>query len=238
MKSFSLKKLNEVEGKVKNHVEVSNRFASLEDLKAVVEINTIWEIIRGDIKISVKESLVYYELKQDKSWFDEGCSKSLDQRKQAKLQWLQEPNEINEDNLNNVRCEVSRYFGKKKKEYLKDKIIELAMNSKNKNIKDPYRGINVFKKGYQHRSILVKDENGVMLADFNTILNRWKSYLSHILHVQNMNDIRQIEIHTVEPLVPGPSHLEVEISIAKLKSINLQAVIKFWQNCIKQEVKH
>jgi hypothetical protein len=27
----------------------------------------------------------------------------------------------------------------------------------------------------------------------------------------------QIEIHTAEPLVPGPSHLEVEISIAKLK---------------------
>jgi hypothetical protein len=36
-----------------------------------------------------------------------------------------------------------------------------------------------------------------------------------------------IEVHTAEPLVPGPSRLEVEIAIAKLKSINLQAVIKF-----------
>jgi hypothetical protein len=31
------------------------------------------------------------------------------------------------------------------------------------------------------------------------------------------SDVRQIEMHTTEPLVPGPSHLEVEISIAKQK---------------------
>jgi hypothetical protein len=35
----------------------------------------------------------------------------------------------------------------KKGEYLKDKINELAMNSKNKNIRDFYRRINKFKKG-------------------------------------------------------------------------------------------
>jgi tRNA nucleotidyltransferase/poly(A) polymerase len=35
----------------------------------------------------------------------------------------------------------------KKREYLKDKINELAMNRKNKNIRDLYRGINDFRKG-------------------------------------------------------------------------------------------
>jgi hypothetical protein len=34
---------------------------------------------------------------------------------------------------------------------------------------------------------------------------------------QAVSDVRQIEMHTTEPLVPGPSHLEIEISIAKLK---------------------
>ena len=32
------------------------------------------------------------------------------------------------------------------------------------------------------------------------------------------NDIRQAEIHTVEPLVPVPSAFEVEVSIGKLKN--------------------
>jgi hypothetical protein len=37
----------------------------------------------------------------------------------------------------------------------------------------------------------------------------------------HVSDVRQIEVHTAEPLVPGPSHLEVEIAIAKLKKYKL-----------------
>jgi hypothetical protein len=39
--------------------------------------------------------------------------------------------------------------------------------------------------------------------------------------VHNVSDVRQIEVHTAEPLVPGPSRLEVEIAIAKLKKYKL-----------------
>jgi hypothetical protein len=43
MERFNLKKLNEVESKEKYRVDVSNRFAALEDLDTEVEINSIWE---------------------------------------------------------------------------------------------------------------------------------------------------------------------------------------------------
>jgi hypothetical protein len=49
---------------------------------------------------------------------------------------LQVPSEINVDNMRIVRREASKYFRNKKKECLKDKINELATNSKNKNIRD------------------------------------------------------------------------------------------------------
>jgi hypothetical protein len=134
MERFNLNKLNDVNGQEQFRGEVSNRLAALEGLDAEVEINSDWETIRDNIKIATKGSLGYFELKKHKPWFDEGCSKSLDQRKQAKLQWSQVPSEINGKNLNSVRLEANRYF--KKREYLKDKINELAMNSKNKNIRD------------------------------------------------------------------------------------------------------
>jgi hypothetical protein len=82
----------------------------LEDLDTEVEINSAWETIRETITISAKEILSYFELKKHKSWFDEGFSNLLDQRKEAKLQWLQDPSEINGDNLNNVRSESSICF--------------------------------------------------------------------------------------------------------------------------------
>jgi hypothetical protein len=63
----------------------------------------------------------------------------------------------------------------------------------------------------------VKDVNGDLLADSHNISNRWKNYFSQLLSVLNVSDVRQIEVHTAETLVPGPSRLEVEIAFAKLK---------------------
>jgi hypothetical protein len=66
MEKFSIKKLNDIEGKEEFHVEVSNRFAALEDLDTEVEINSDWEMIRENIKILAKESLRYFELEKHK----------------------------------------------------------------------------------------------------------------------------------------------------------------------------
>jgi hypothetical protein len=56
----------------------------------------------------------------------------------------------------------------------------------------------------------VKDKNGDLLSDSHNILNRWKNCYSQLLNVHRVSDVRQIEIHTAEPLV------EVEIAVAKL----------------------
>jgi hypothetical protein len=113
MERFNLKKLNDVEGKEQFRGEVSNRFAALEYLDTEAEINSAWETIRENINISAKKSPGYFEFKKHKPCFDERCSKLLDQRKQAKLQWLRNPSEMNGDNLNNVRREASRHFRNK-----------------------------------------------------------------------------------------------------------------------------
>jgi hypothetical protein len=95
--------------------------------------------------------------------------------------------------------------------------VQLYPNRKNKIIRDLYRGINEFRRGYQPRNSLVKGENGDLLADSHHILKRWKKYCSQLLDVQNVSDVRQTEVHTAQPLVPGPSCFEVEIAIAKSK---------------------
>jgi hypothetical protein len=71
--------------------------------------------------------------------------------------------------------------------------------------------------GYHLRNNIVKDENGDLLADSHNILYRWKNYFSQLLNVHNVSDVRQIEVHMTEPLLPGSSVLEFEIAIAKLK---------------------
>jgi len=87
-----------------------------------------------------------------------------------------------------------------------------------RNIRDLYRGINDFKKGYQPRTNIVKDDKGDLVADFHSILARWGNYFSQILNVHGINDVMQTEIHTAEPLVPEPNASEVELAIENLKS--------------------
>jgi len=84
-------------------------------------------------------------MEQHKPWFDEKCLGFLDQRKRAKMLWVQDPSQGNIDNLNSVRRKVSRYFRNKKKEYMRAKFEELEVNSKIHNTGDLYRGINDFK---------------------------------------------------------------------------------------------
>jgi hypothetical protein len=124
---------------------------------------------------------------------------------------------VNEDKLSNVQQEVSRHFRNKKREYLKDKINEFESNSKNKDIRDLYRGINEFKKGYQTRTNLVKDERGDLLVEHHKILNRWKNYFCQLLNVHGEGGIRETEMQTTDPFVPEPSVLEDEVAIGKLK---------------------
>jgi hypothetical protein len=68
------------------------------------------------------------------------------------------------------------------------------------------------------------------LADSQNILNRRKKYFPQLFNVHSVSDVRQIEMHTAETIVPDLSLFEHEISIAKLKNINRQVLIKFRQN--------
>ena len=104
---------------------------------------------------------------------------------------LQDPSRSNVDNLNNVRLDASRHFRNKMKAYLKAKIEELESNSKINNIRDLYRGINDFKKGYQPRTIIIKDEEGDLIADSHSIMARWRNCFSQLLNVHGVDDVRQ-----------------------------------------------
>jgi len=52
-----------------------------------------------------------------------------------------------------------------------------------------------------------------LVADSHSTLGRWSNYFSQLLNVHGVNDVRQAEIQTAEPVVP-----EVELAFEKLKN--------------------
>jgi len=110
VEKFNLRKLSELEVGMKYQIKISNKFAALENLNDSEDINRAWENIKENMKSSAKDSLGLYELKQLKPWFDEESLQFFYQKKQVKMQRLQDPNQSNVDNLNNVRYKDSRNF--------------------------------------------------------------------------------------------------------------------------------
>jgi len=86
-----LRKLNELEVREQYQIEITNRFAALEILNDDEDVDRTWENIKENIQTSAKECVGLHDLKQNKHWFDEDCLGSLDQRKRAKMQWIQDP---------------------------------------------------------------------------------------------------------------------------------------------------
>jgi hypothetical protein len=79
-----------------------------------------------------------------------------------------------------------------------------------------YRGITEFKKVHQPRINI--DENGNLLADPQNVLSRWKNFFNQVLNIHGIHYVRQMDIHTAEPLVPEASLVKVKITIGKLRS--------------------
>jgi len=77
---------------------------------------------------------------------------------------------------------------------LRAKIEELENNSKIKNISDLYRGINDFKKEYQPRCKIVRDEKSDLFADSHLIMARWRNYISMLFNASSR------ERTTLDPL--------------------------------------
>ena len=114
--------------------------------------------------------------------------------------------------------------------------IKSNRKSKYKNIGKLYRGINGFNKGYQPKTNIVNDEKRDLVADCHNIWARWRNYFSQLLNVHGDNDVRQIETHTAEPLVPETSTLDVEMATEKLKMYKSPGIDQIPAECIKQEI--
>jgi len=70
---FKLKKLNEPEVREQYQIEITNRFAALENLNDDEDVNRTWENIKENVQTSAKGSMGLHEVKQNETWVDEDC---------------------------------------------------------------------------------------------------------------------------------------------------------------------
>jgi hypothetical protein len=139
-----------------------------------------------------------YELKQHRPRFDEEYLRFLDQRKQAKMQWVQEPKQRNVVNLNNIKREVSSHLRNKGKNNSKLKFMTLKLTVRS-HASETCIGASVILRRVTSPEI-VRDEKGDSATDCHSILARWRNHFYQLFNVHGFSDVSEKEIHTTEPL--------------------------------------
>jgi len=96
-----------------------------------------------------------------------------------------------------------------------------------------YKDIDEFKKGYQPRCNIVKDDAGDLVADSHIIVARWRNYFSQLINLHGVKGVGRAEVHTAEPLVTEPSDSEFELANGRLKSHKSPAIDQIPAELIK-----
>jgi hypothetical protein len=73
-------------------------------------------------------------------------------------------------------------------------------------------------KSYQTRINRVKTGKGDFVADCHSMLAASRKHFSELLNAHGVNEVRQRELYTTEPLMPEPRTFVFEMAIVKLKS--------------------
>jgi len=68
-------------------------------------------------------------------------------------------------------------------------------------------------------------------------MTKWRNYISQLLNVHGVNNVRQAEIQTAKPLVHEPTAFEVEMATEKLKSHKLSGTDQIPAELIKAGVR-
>ena len=61
------------------------------------------------------------------------------------------------------------------------------------------------------------DGKGDLVTDCHRILDSWRNHFSQQFNAPGVNNVRQTEIHTAEPLLTEPSAFEFKMAIENLK---------------------
>jgi hypothetical protein len=244
VKKFDVERLKVPGERERYQVEITNRFTELESLENDESGENgelpekMWTDIRGIILGAAKTSLGYQRRKKSKPWYDDECVEWSKKRGEARIQSLTASDDNRDERneqLQKISKEYKRLVRRKKREWEKEKIVEIEDNRRQKNVREMYKGINSTKKGFQSKSNTVRDEKGDLIADRDGLLGRWKRYFDQLLNVHRNqgNNESSDDTNTDEREVDEPSLEEVWQAVKRLKNNKAAGVDEIPSELIK-----
>ena len=220
---FDVEKLKDQQIRTEYQLNLSNRFAILDQLEEENEeenVQITWNDIKNGIREAAEDTVGFREQTNRNAWFDDECWRAIDQRKKAQQKCLQSPdNEAFREEFLQKRRQANTTKRRKKRENIDRELDEIDKSMNEGHITKAYKGLSALKKGYQARAKMIRDINGNIIPGESEVMERWKQYFSDLLNRPDPdNPLEEIMYQTAEEYTPEPTREEVIYAIKSLKN--------------------
>ena len=172
-----IEKLQNEDTRAEYQLELTNRFAALQD-------EASWDDVKHVVLSTAGDVLGHLDGRGRRNpWFDEDCENICEERKEKRIQWLEDQdNEVKRDEFRSCRRRAKRTIRRKKREELEAKLRRLEGSRREGKAREQYQIIKSFKNEYQPKINLVRDKEGAILAQEEGIKRRWAEYFECLLN--------------------------------------------------------
>jgi hypothetical protein len=155
-------------------------------------VEAAWEDIKEAICKAADNTLGQKPRIVRSGWYDEECKEMLEEQN-ARLKMLQRKTRSNIKAYKEAHREARKVCRKKKKCYEEEKLEELQDKYKRNRLKQFYEGIRKIRTGFQPRTTMCKNKQGIIVVEEKEVLEVWAKYFRELLD-PNVNTTTSEEI--------------------------------------------
>ena len=182
-------------------------------------INEQWDRIKVALTKSAEEAIGFKPINQRAGWFDKECREIIEERNQARLTMLQRETRNTRQIYNETRRKATKLCRKKKREWEKNKLIEIEELAKVGNIRGMYLKIKDEKNGFQPRLQMCESNAGELITENSKVLERWAEYFENVLNADSeQNEDYELPHGGPDPLIESPTLEETKEAIKTMKN--------------------
>lgn len=185
-----------------------------------VTVQKEWDLLEKVIQESLQQVGTKRNSKA-KEWFTERCKIVLEERKQARLRFLNKPTEENKKKNEAARKKAKQVCRQEKRKYINEELNTIEEKYKNKEIRNFYQGAKKLREIGQKVPAYLKNKNGDLIGSTKEKLNRWVEYFDEVLNIGNYEEQtrEQEEFHNNgQEVIEEPTDQEIEEECKKLKN--------------------
>lgn len=166
---YEVIKLRHPELKSKFQLELTNKFETLNADNLSVDEH--WKELEEGIKEVALEVLGTQEKKKIRKWFTDECEKAVEERRKWKTLCLGKQDKDTLDKYEAARKTANKMLRSSKREFLKERLIDIEDNWQAGNISEFYADIRKERTGFKARNTQMRGKDGKLTASKHEVLN-------------------------------------------------------------------